>query len=72
VAFLFLPYYGGPTSLQEQSYYDRFGPTLNAGFLAPHEEWFGDYGHLSGDGARVLTDWLTEPVAALLNSTAAN
>ncbi len=69
VAFLFLPYYGGPGSLQEQRFYDRFGPTLNAAFLAPHAEWFSDYGHLTRQGARVLTDWLVAPVTSLLTKT---
>jgi hypothetical protein len=71
VAFLFLPYYTGPSTLQEAQFYDQFGPTLNAAFLASHAEWFADYGHLTRQGARILTDWLIEPVAALLRTTGA-
>lgn len=66
IAFLFIPYYNGPDEIQELQFYDRFGPTLNASFVGPHAEWYGDYGHLDHQGARVLTDWLVEPVAALL------
>jgi hypothetical protein len=66
VSFLFLPYYGGPSTLQGADFYDQYGRTLNAAFLAPHAEWFADYGHLTRRGARILTDWLVEPVADLL------
>jgi hypothetical protein len=45
IAFLFLPYYNGPAKLEETHLYDRYGPTLNAAFMAPHAEWFADYGH---------------------------
>jgi hypothetical protein len=71
VSFLFLPYYGGPSTVVGAEFYDQYGPTLNAGFLAPHAEWFADYGHLTRRGARILTDWLVEPVAALLKPAGA-
>ncbi len=69
VAFLFMPYYNGPSQLQdvqELRLYEQFGPVLNAGFLATHAEWYGDYAHLTHDGANVFTDWLVDPVAELL------
>jgi hypothetical protein len=66
VAFLFLPYYKGPNDVQEIQFYRRFGPLINASFIATHPEWFADYGHLTRAGAHILTDWLIEPVAALL------
>ena len=66
VAFLFLPYYKGPDDVQEIQFYRRFGPLMNASFIAAHPEWFADYGHLTRGGAHILTDWLIEPVAALL------
>jgi hypothetical protein len=72
VAFLFLPYYTGPSTLQGAQFYDQYGPTLNAAFLAPHSDWFADYGHLTRQGARILTDWLVEPVAALLKPVGAS
>jgi hypothetical protein len=72
VAFLFLPYYTGPSVLQEAQFYDQYGPTLNAAFLASHAEWFADYGHLTRKGAKILTDWLIEPVAALVKPAGAS
>ncbi len=68
VAFLFLPYYSGPSAVLGAQFYDRYGPTLNAAFVGQHAEWFADYGHLTRQGARILTDWLIEPVAALLGA----
>ena len=66
VAFLYLPYYTDRADIQEADYYRRFGPLWNAGFLAPHAEWYADYGHLTRAGAEHLTDWLAGPVAAEL------
>jgi hypothetical protein len=69
VAFVFLPYYTGPSRLQdvqELKLYEQYGPVLNAGFLAPHAEWYADYAHPTRQGANALTDWLVEPVARLL------
>ncbi|MBV8593172.1 MAG: hypothetical protein JOZ27_02600, partial [Caulobacteraceae bacterium] len=66
VMFLFLPYYTGPDTLQEQAFYDRFGPTMDAGFLAPHAELYADYGHLTRAGAAMVTDWMAPAVAAEL------
>lgn len=66
VAFLALPYYTGPAAIQEQALYQGYGPIWNAAFLAPHGEWFSDYGHLTTQGAAALTDWLVAPVSAEL------
>ncbi|PZO91804.1 MAG: hypothetical protein DI623_01775 [Sphingomonas sanxanigenens] len=66
VVFLALPYHTGPAAVQEQAFYTQFGPLWNASFLAPHGEWYADYGHLTAHGATILTDWLVEPVAAAL------
>jgi len=66
LAFLALPYYTGPTTIQERAFYGHYGPVWNAGFLSPHAEWFMDYGHLTSGGAQVLTDWLAPRAAAEL------
>jgi hypothetical protein len=66
VAFLFLPFYTGPDDIQEIQFYRQFGPVINASFIATHADWFADYGHLTRGGAHILTDWLVDPVAALL------
>ncbi len=69
VAFLFLPYYSGPSRLedvQELPLYRKFGPVLDAGFLSTRAEWYADYAHLDRDGSNALTDWLADPIARLL------
>ncbi|HEY2356698.1 MAG TPA: hypothetical protein VGH86_04555 [Phenylobacterium sp.] len=63
VAFLFLPYYTGPTTIQEEPLYRQYGPVWNAGFLAPHTELYSDYAHLTSVGANQLTDWLAPLVS---------
>jgi len=66
VAFLFLPYYTGPSGIQEQKFYERYGPVWNAGYLSQHAEWYADYGHLTRTGADGLTDWLARRVGESL------
>jgi hypothetical protein len=68
IAFLFLPYYTGRSTLQEQAFYEQFGPVWNAGYLSSHAEWYVDYGHLNRTGAHQVTDWLVERAAKELNS----
>jgi hypothetical protein len=63
LAFLFLPYYTGPAVVQERGFYERYGPVIDAGFLASHDEWFADVGHLNHDGALVLSNWLAPQLA---------
>ena len=66
VVFLFLPYYTGPTEVQERRYYERFGPILDASFVRTHDEWYSDAAHLNHSGAEVLTDWLAPRLVAHL------
>lgn len=66
IAFLFLPYQTGPSEIQEEEYYRRFGPVWNAGYLSAHPEWFADYGHLTHGGTIQLADWLVGPIASQL------
>jgi len=69
VAFLFIPYYTGPSKVQEADFYNRYGALWNAGFLASHEEWYVDYAHLTTVGAEQLTDWVAPQVAARLRQS---
>lgn len=66
VAFVFIPYFSGPTTVQEQAFYEQYGPVWNAGFLRDHPEWYADYGHLTRTGAHQLTDWLSGRIANTL------
>jgi hypothetical protein len=68
VAFLFLPYYTGPATIQEDALYRQYGPVWNASFLAHHAELYSDYAHLTSGGADTLTDWLAPRVADVLRA----
>jgi hypothetical protein len=68
IVFLYLPYYGGKSDLQERTFYSRFGPILDARFIGDHAEWYADYGHLTRTGAAHLTDWLVDPIATALRA----
>ncbi|HEX4182873.1 MAG TPA: hypothetical protein VHY34_06425 [Caulobacteraceae bacterium] len=66
VVFLMLPYYSGPSAVQDTPFYTQWGPLWNASFLSTHPEWYADYGHLTHHGADILTTWLSGPVASAL------
>lgn len=63
VAFLSLPYHTGPTTLQEQAFYDRYGPVWNAGFITTHADWYVDYAHITAGAADVVSDWTARRIA---------
>jgi hypothetical protein len=66
VAFLFLPYYTGPATIQEQDFYAQYGPVWNAGFVADHPELYSDYAHLTTEGAARVNAWIAPSVAKLI------
>jgi hypothetical protein len=68
VAFLFLPYFSGPTTIQEEPFYSQFGPVWNAGFMASHPEFYSDYAHMTTEGAGRVNAWISPTVAAMITS----
>lgn len=68
VAFLFLPYYTGPAELQEARFYARFGPIWSASTLAHRPELYADYGHLTSDGAVLLTSSVAGQIVTFLKN----
>ncbi|MBC7519629.1 MAG: hypothetical protein H7268_00835 [Sandarakinorhabdus sp.] len=67
VMFLFIPYYTGSQIIQERAFYERFGPIMDAGFIADHDEWFVDVAHLNHDGAMIMSNWTAPQIAAMLD-----
>jgi hypothetical protein len=67
IVFLSLPFYTGPDTLQEESFYRQFGDIINASFLASHADWYADYGHLTTHGASLLTNWLVPRISKELS-----
>jgi hypothetical protein len=72
VAFVSIPYFHGPQSIQEEGFYREFGPVINAGFLSEHSEWFSDLAHLNTAGATVLSNWLAPQINELMRDNAPN
>jgi hypothetical protein len=66
VAFLFIPYCTGPSTVQEETFYRQYGPVWNAGFISSRPDLYADYGHLTVAGGEVLTTWITPMVAAAI------
>lgn len=66
VVFVALPYYTGPETLQEQAFYEGFGPVLNAHFVADDAALFADYGHLNSRGAEDVSRWLAHQLSGQL------
>jgi hypothetical protein len=64
VVFLFLPYYTGPSALQERDFYATLAPVLDASFVKRHDEWYSDVAHLNHIGAQALTDWLATRISS--------
>jgi hypothetical protein len=72
VAFLFLPYYTGPDTIQEQAFYAQYGPVWNAGYVANHPELYSDYAHLTTDGAAKVNAWIAPFVAKMIGNPGPN
>lgn len=66
VAFLFIPYCTGPSTVQEETFYRQYGPVWNAGFISSRPDLYADYGHLTVAGGEALTTWITPMVAAAI------
>jgi hypothetical protein len=66
VAFLYIPYFNGPQKPLEEAFYAQFGPVLEADFISSQDQLYQDFAHLNRTGALVLTDWLSDKVANLL------
>ena len=64
VWFISIPRYEGEPEIQERQYYHRFGPVLDAQFLARNATLYSDYGHLTAQGASILTHWFARKLIA--------
>jgi hypothetical protein len=64
IAFLYIPYFSGPPSPLEESFYSQYGPVFKADFVNDRDHLFLDYAHLNRVGAVLVTDWLSDLVAS--------
>jgi hypothetical protein len=69
VAFLFLPYFSGPTTIDAQDFYAARGTVLNGGFVAQQPDLYEGWAHLNRRGAAEMTDWVADRIAPLMTAT---
>jgi hypothetical protein len=68
IAFLSIPYFTGPGNTPEDAFYAQYAPIFNADFVSDKDQLFWDYEHLNTAGATLVSDWLADHVAPLLEN----
>ncbi|MGI4876305.1 MAG: hypothetical protein ACRYG4_02325 [Janthinobacterium lividum] len=66
VLFVFLPEFGGATTIEGRDFYARFGPVENYGDLARDPAMFQSFAHLNRRGALIASDRVAAAAAPLL------
>jgi hypothetical protein len=62
--FVYLPTFEGPQTISDLDFLKQFGPVLNDGDLAPHDELFENWSHLNHAGAMKASARLADAIAA--------
>jgi hypothetical protein len=62
--FVYLPMFEGPQTIRDLDFLKQFGPVLNGGDLAPHDELFENWSHLNHAGAMKASARLADAIAA--------
>ncbi len=65
LVFVHLPMFDGPQTVSDEDFLKQFGPVLNYGDLAPHDEWFENWSHLNHAGAMNASARLANAIAGL-------
>jgi hypothetical protein len=65
LVFVHLPMFEGPRTVSDEDFLKQFGPVLNYGDLAPHDELFENWSHLNHDGAMNASARLAHAIAGL-------
>jgi hypothetical protein len=63
--FVHLPMFEGPQTISDEDFLKQFGPVLNYGDLAPHDELFENWAHLNHAGAMQASARLADAIAGL-------
>jgi hypothetical protein len=63
--FVYLPIFEGPRTIGDEDFLKQFGPLLNYGDLAPHDELFENWSHLNHAGAMNASARLADAIASL-------
>jgi hypothetical protein len=62
--FVYVPMFNGPPTIDDLDFLKQFGPVLNDGDLAPHDELFENWSHLNHAGAMKASARLADAIAA--------
>jgi hypothetical protein len=65
VMFVYLPLFEGTKTISDEDFLKQFGPVLNYGDLAPHDELFENWSHLNHAGAMNASARLADAIAGL-------
>jgi hypothetical protein len=65
LVFVHMPMFEGPTTVSDEDFLTQFGPVLNYGDLAPHDELFENWAHLNHAGAMEASARLANAIAGL-------
>jgi hypothetical protein len=65
LVFVHLPMFEGPQTVSDEDFLEQFGPVLNYGDLAPHDELFENWSHLNHAGAMNASARLANAIAGL-------
>jgi hypothetical protein len=65
LVFVHLPMFEGPKGVSDEDFLKQFGPVLNYGDLAPHDELFENWSHLNHAGAMNASSRLADAIAGL-------
>lgn len=65
LVFVHLPMFDGPQTISDTDFLKQFGPVLNYGDLAPHDELFENWSHLNHAGAMNASARLADAIAGL-------
>jgi hypothetical protein len=63
--FVHLPMFEGPQTVSDEGFLKQFGPVLNYGDFAPHDELFENWSHLNHAGAMKASARLADAIAGL-------
>ena len=63
--FVHLPMFEGPQTVSDADFLKQFGPVLNYGDLAPHDELFENWSHLNHAGAMNASARLADAIGGL-------
>lgn len=62
IIFVYIPYFEGPSTLKDNSFYERYGRLLSPADLARRSEDYQGWAHLNHAGAMALSDMVARAV----------